>query len=125
MVIPWIREFCLDDILSKPEIVGAIRQVLGGESLLNAGLVAELLQRLDHDARAQAEPASHALSDREVEVLRLLVAGKTNREIARELILSISTVKTHVEHVIAKLDVADRTQAAVKATRLGIVRAVA
>jgi DNA-binding NarL/FixJ family response regulator len=109
----------------KPEIVGAIRKVLGGETLLNAGLVADLLQRMDHDGRAQPEPASHALSEREVEVLRLLVAGKTNREIARDLILSISTVKTHVEHVIAKLDVADRTQAAVKATRLGIVRAVA
>jgi DNA-binding NarL/FixJ family response regulator len=109
----------------KPEIVGAIRQVLGGESLLHAGLVANLLQRMDHDGRAEPEPASHALSERELEVLRLLVAGKTNREIARDLILSISTVKTHVEHVIAKLDVADRTQAAVKATRLGIVRAVA
>src|SRR4051794_36551589 len=109
----------------KPEIVGAIRKVLGGETLLNAGLVADLLQRMDHDGRAQPEPASHALSEREVEVLRLLVAGKTNREIARDLILSISTVKTHVEHVIAKLDVADRTQAAVKATRLGIIRATA
>jgi DNA-binding NarL/FixJ family response regulator len=107
----------------KPEIVGAIRQVLAGESLLNAGLVATLLQRLDHQAPAQATAPDHGLSDREVDVLRLLVAGKTNREIARELILSISTVKTHVEHVIAKLDVADRTQAAVKATRLGIVRA--
>jgi DNA-binding NarL/FixJ family response regulator len=107
----------------RAEIVGAIRQVLGGASLLNAGLVADLLQKLSREARAQPESVSHALSEREVDVLRLLVAGKTNREIARELILSISTVKTHVEHVIAKLDVADRTQAAVKATRLGIVRA--
>ena len=65
---------------------------------------------------------AHPLSERELDVLRLLAAGKTNREIAQELILSISTVKTHVEHVIAKLEVADRTQAAVKATRLGIVR---
>ena len=109
----------------KPEIVGAIRQVLSGESLLNAGLVADLLQRMDHDVRSKPESTSHALSERELEVLRLLVAGKTNREIARDLILSVSTVKTHVEHVIAKLDVADRTQAAVKATRLGIIRAVA
>lgn len=109
----------------KPEIVGAIRQVLAGDSLLNAGLVADLLQRMDREARSQPESTSHALSERELEVLRLLVAGKTNREIARDLILSVSTVKTHVEHVIAKLDVADRTQAAVKATRLGIVRAVA
>jgi DNA-binding NarL/FixJ family response regulator len=107
----------------RAEIVGAIRQVLGGASLLNAGLVADLLQKLSREARAQPESVSHALSEREVDVLRLLVAGKTNREIARELILSINTVKTHVEHVIAKLDVADRTQAAVKATRLGIVRA--
>jgi DNA-binding NarL/FixJ family response regulator len=105
----------------KPEIVGAIRQVLAGESLLNAGLVAELLQRLGQDQRGRPEQHDHALSERELDVLRLLAAGKTNREIAAELILSISTVKTHVEHVIAKLDVADRTQAAVKATRLGIV----
>src|SRR5262249_51924346 len=105
------------------EIVSAIRQVLTGASLLNAGLVAGLLQKLSHEAGAQPESAAHGLSDRELDVLRLLVAGKTNREIARELILSISTVKTHVEHVIAKLDVADRAQAAVKATRLGIVRA--
>ncbi|MFN8635332.1 MAG: response regulator transcription factor [Chloroflexota bacterium] len=107
----------------KPEIVSAIRQVLAGESLLNAGLVAELLKRLDRDAlRHQPEPAAHALSERELDVLRLLVAGRTNREIAQELVLSISTVKTHVEHVIAKLDVVDRTQAAVKATRLGLIR---
>jgi NarL family two-component system response regulator LiaR len=107
----------------RPEIVAAIRQVLAGESLLHAGLVAELLQRLGQDARPQAAPvATHTLSDREVEVLTLLAAGNTNREIASALVLSVSTVKTHVEHVIAKLEVADRTQAAVKATRLGIVR---
>jgi DNA-binding NarL/FixJ family response regulator len=107
----------------RAEIVSAIRQVLTGASLLNAGLVAGLLQRLGQEGGLQPEPAAHGLSDRELDVLRLLAAGKTNREIARELILSVSTVKTHVEHVIAKLDVADRTQAAVKATRLGIVRA--
>jgi DNA-binding NarL/FixJ family response regulator len=106
----------------KPEIVGAIRQVLAGESLLNAGLVAELLKRLDREDRAPSEASGHGLSERELDVLRLLVSGKTNREIAAELMLSISTIKTHVEHVIAKLEVADRTQAAVKATQLGIVR---
>src|SRR3954465_14408406 len=96
----------------RTEIVSAIRQVLGGASLLNAGLVADLLQKLSHEAGPQPEPVNHGLTEREVDVLRLLVAGKTNREIARHLILSISTVKTHVEHVIAKLEVADRTQAA-------------
>lgn len=106
----------------RPEIVKAIRQVLAGESLLHAGLVAELLQRLGKDQPVETAPPVHSLSDREVEVLTLLAAGKTNREIANELVLSVSTVKTHVEHVIAKLEVADRTQAAVKATRMGIVR---
>jgi DNA-binding NarL/FixJ family response regulator len=106
----------------RTEIVSAIRQVLTGASLLNAGLVAGLLRKLGHEAEPPPEPAGHGLSDRELDVLRLLVAGKTNREIARDLVLSVSTIKTHVEHVIAKLDVADRTQAAVKATRLGIVR---
>lgn len=106
----------------KSEIVGAIRRVLAGESLLNAELVSELLGRLEREGRTVPEPVAHPLSGRELDVLRLLTAGKTNREIAQELILSVSTVKTHVEHVIAKLEVADRTQAAVKATRLGIVR---
>jgi DNA-binding NarL/FixJ family response regulator len=108
----------------RPEIVTAIRQVLAGESLLHAGLVAELLQRLGKDRPVESAAPVHSLSDREVEVLTLLAAGKTNREIAGDLVLSVSTVKTHVEHVIAKLEVADRTQAAVKATRMGIVRAV-
>ncbi len=107
----------------RPEIVAAIRQVLAGESLLHAGLVADLLQRLGRDRRPEPLPdVVHTLSDRVVEVLTLLAAGKTNREIASDLVLSVSTVKTHVEHVLAKLEVADRTQAAVKATRLGIVR---
>jgi DNA-binding NarL/FixJ family response regulator len=106
----------------KAEIVGAIRQVLAGESLLNARLVTELLHRMDREGGTLPEPPAHALSERELDVLRLMVAGRTNREIAQELILSVSTVKTHVEHVIAKLEVADRTQAAVKATRLGIVK---
>ncbi|MGE3269805.1 MAG: response regulator [Chloroflexota bacterium] len=108
---------------TRPEIVGAIRQVLAGESLLNAGLVAELLQRLGQDRQPEPERLEHPLSEREVQVLGLLAAGKTNREIAQDLVLSVSTVKTHVEHVISKLGVADRTQAAVKATQLGIIRA--
>lgn len=106
----------------KAEIVRAIRQVLAGESLLNAEMVSELLQRLGRSGPDQQAVAAHSLSDRELDVLRLLVAGKTNREIAKDLVVSMSTVKTHVEHVIAKLAVADRTQAAVKAVRLGIVR---
>jgi len=109
----------------RAEIVGAIRKVLAGESLLNAGVVADLLQRLGRAAPEAPPAVAHSLSERELDVLRLLVGGKTNREIAQDLVVSMSTVKTHVEHVIAKLSVADRTQAAVKATRLGIVHPTA
>jgi DNA-binding NarL/FixJ family response regulator len=62
-----------------------------------------------------------ALSPREAEVLRLLALGRTNREIAREMMFSVSTVKNHVQHIITKLDASDRTQAAVRAVELGLI----
>jgi DNA-binding NarL/FixJ family response regulator len=61
------------------------------------------------------------LTPREQEVLHLLAQGRTNNEIARELVLSLTTVKFHVEHIIAKLGVTDRTQAAVRAVELGLL----
>lgn len=61
------------------------------------------------------------LSPRELEVLHLIVAGKTNREIARDLLLGLSTVKDHVQRIISKLGVSDRTQAAVRATEIGLL----
>jgi len=103
---------------SRREIVTAVRQVLAGESLLNPELVLELLRRL-----SRSEPATqHAanLTRRERDVLNLIAMGKTNREIADTLSLTLSTVKTHVEHVIEKLRVSDRTQAAVRAIQLGL-----
>lgn len=107
---------------SQREIIGAVRQVLRGEAFLNPDLVLQTLRRL-----AQATPDDDAapiepLTPREQQVLRLLMQGKTNREIARELVISPGTVKVHVEHIIAKLGVSDRTQAAVRALELGLVR---
>jgi len=64
------------------------------------------------------------LSQREREVLQLLTQGQTNREIAQHLFLSVSTVKIHVEHILAKLGVSDRTQAAVRAIELGLLHPV-
>ena len=66
---------------------------------------------------------STQLTPREHDVLRLIVLGQTNREIADTLNLTVSTVKTHVEHVIGKLEVSDRTQAAVRAIELGLASA--
>jgi ATP/maltotriose-dependent transcriptional regulator MalT len=61
------------------------------------------------------------LSVRETEALRLIASGKTNRQIAKELMVSLSTVKTHVQRIIKKLGVSDRTQASVKALELGLL----
>jgi DNA-binding NarL/FixJ family response regulator len=62
------------------------------------------------------------LTPREKEVLQLVMQGKSNRAIAENLVISVGTAKIHVEHIIAKLDVVDRTQASVRAMELGLVR---
>jgi LuxR family maltose regulon positive regulatory protein len=62
-----------------------------------------------------------ALSERELEVLRLLAAGKQNREIAEELVVAVNTVKNHVTHVLDKLGAANRTQATARARQLGLL----
>jgi DNA-binding NarL/FixJ family response regulator len=103
---------------SRQEILDAVHQVLAGESLLHPDLVLELLRRMSV-ARLQPTLAGQ-LTPREQDVLRLVVLGQTNREIAGTLALTVSTAKTHVEHVIGKLGVSDRTQAAVRAIELGL-----
>jgi PAS domain S-box-containing protein len=75
----------------------------------------------DITERKRAELLLRSLTPREAEVLRLLALGRTNREIAREMMFSVSTVKNHVQHIITKLDPSDRTQAAVRAVELGLI----
>src|SRR5918995_2560486 len=111
-------------VADKQQIIDAIRGVLRGESLLNQELAMRLLRRLVDEATKEEEstfPVSRArttlpesLTQREVEVLRLLVGGRTNHEIARGLSVSVSTAKKHVHSVIDKLGVSDRTHAAVR-----------
>ena len=115
------------------QLLEAVRGVLGGESSLDQELVMQLVRQLAEEIHPQAKPPSSqrsenpeslsgaSLTTREVEVLEHLAAGRTNRQIARELHLSLSTVKGHLERVISKLGVSDRTQAAVKAIELGLV----
>jgi DNA-binding NarL/FixJ family response regulator len=69
---------------------------------------------------SSASSMANPLTPREAEVLGHIASGKTNRQIARELHLSRSTVKRHLEHILPKLGVSDRTQAAVKAVELGL-----
>jgi DNA-binding NarL/FixJ family response regulator len=106
---------------SRVEILNTVHQVLAGDSVLRPDLVLQLLRRMSGSA-VEAVVASQ-LTRREHDVLRLIVLGQTNREIAGTLNLTVSTVKTHVEHVIGKLEVSDRTQAAVRAIELGLASA--
>lgn len=111
------------------EISDAVRRVLRDESPLDQGLTRHLLQRLMDEGSPRGDPPETlgtkgpkaALTARETAVLRRLAAGKTNRGIAHEMHLSLSTVKRHIERIIAKLDVSDRTQAAVRAAELGLL----
>lgn len=117
--------FVLKDA-SESQLITAIRKVLEGEPTLNRRLATELLKRLATEARdpsPQPKPADlpEPLTSRELEVLRLLALGRTNRRIAAELVISLGTVKNHVEHIRAKLGVSDRTQAVVRALEYGII----
>ncbi|MCC5576600.1 response regulator transcription factor [Microtetraspora sp. AC03309] len=97
-------------------LVQAIRAVHGGQVLL-APEAAEAM--ISSEDRRPAEPGA-GLTDREREVLRLIAGGRSNREIARELLVAEKTVKTHVSNVLMKLGVQDRTQAALFAVRHGL-----
>lgn len=114
--------YVLKDI-SRYELVTALQRVLRGESMLNKEVVIHMLESLAKETPSVSVSAN-LLTPREHEVLQLLTQGLTNREIARKLIVSVSTVKIHVEHILAKLDVSDRTQAAVRAIELGLLRIV-
>jgi len=103
---------------SKHEIVTAIRQVLAGDSLLHPAAVRQLLPQVA--GTVHKHTVADQLTPRERDVLGLIAFGQTNREIADILGLTFSTVKTHVEHLIGKLGVSDRTQAAVRAIELGL-----
>ena len=98
------------------EVVRAVRAAHAGEAVLDPVVAGRLLEALSRDE----EPLDR-LTPREREVLVLLGRGLSNKRIAQDLRLSEKTVKTHVGHVLAKLGVADRTQAAVVAVRAGLV----
>jgi DNA-binding NarL/FixJ family response regulator len=95
---------------SNRRIVAAVRAVLRGESLLNPAVMTWLLQRIA--VEADSRPRGASLAAREREVLELLLQGHTNKGIAHRLVIGPGTVKSHVERIIAKRGVADRTQAA-------------
>ncbi|MEU1226068.1 response regulator transcription factor [Streptomyces sp. NPDC005828] len=100
-------------------LAGAIRSVHAGHVLLQPEVAGALLAEDDHGG---GTGRGGTLTEREREVLGLIADGRSNREIARALVLSEKTVKTHVSNILMKLDLADRTQAALWAVRHGLTR---
>jgi DNA-binding NarL/FixJ family response regulator len=103
----------------EEELLAGIRAVAAGEVALAPSVSRLLVQRAA--APAIASPASPALSARELEVLRLVAQGLSNREIGERLYLGEATVKTHLLHAFAKLEVADRTRAVTRAMELKLL----
>jgi DNA-binding NarL/FixJ family response regulator len=132
------RGYCLKDI-NKNRLLAAVKAIAGGDVWLDpeiASIVFSLMQLDESKAQPQTEArvrierdssASSAivradeLSERELEVLQLLVQGLRNSEIAEELCVTVDTVKSHMSRIMDKLAVSDRTQAALAALRKGIV----
>lgn len=98
-------------------LASAIRSVHAGHVVLQPEVADALLSQ---DGAGGGQGRGGSLTDREREVLALIAGGRSNREIARALVLSEKTVKTHVSNILMKLDLADRTQAALWAVRHGI-----
>ncbi len=97
--------------MNSDELIGAIRTVHGGKSRIPSEVAERLAERL----------SGPTLTERETDVLRLIVSGNSNKEIAGALFISEATVKTHVNSLLGKLGVTDRTQAATTALQRGIV----
>ena len=115
--------FLLKD--APPEdLVDAIRIVAAGEALLAPSVTRRLVDRVASrlpPATENAIPALSELTDREMEVLKLIARGLSNAEIAEKLVVSETTVKTHVSRVLAKLEIRDRVQAVILAYETGLV----
>ena len=123
-VFPAIRAGALSYILKEvgpDELADAVRKAAVGEAVLHPQVAARVVREL-HGARRDEPNAFHDLSERELEVLKLIAEGLSNAEISNHLFISEKTTKSHVSNILSKLHLADRTQAAVYAWREGVVR---
>jgi len=122
-IMPAIKAGALGYLLkdSDPEVlVDSIRQVYCGNSSLHPSVARALLQEVAHPSDpAASSGVTEELTEREAEVLRFVARGWCNQEIADALTISEATVRAHVSHILAKLDLASRTQAAIYALRMG------
>jgi NarL family two-component system response regulator LiaR len=123
-IYPAIRAGALSYLLKSvglDELTDAVRKAARGEAVLHPHVAARIVQELHGDAQ-ELRQLYDTLSEREREVLHLIADGLTNAQIAERLVISERTVKSHVNNILSKLQVADRTQAAIYAWREGFVR---
>lgn len=123
-IFPAIRAGALSYILkdiSALELADVVRRAARGEAVINPRVAARLVQEVRGSQDFIPNPFTE-LTDREMEILRLIADGLSNAKIAEQLVISEKTVKGHVSNILGKLQLADRTQVAVYAWRKGIVR---
>ncbi len=121
---------------TRGELLDSVRKVLGGEFPLAGGLAIQLLRRVADETNRKTElipepagkrqeplpkPPAGSLSVKELQAVRYIAVGKTNRQIAQAMTVSLSSVKTYIKRAMEKLVVSDRTQAAVRAIELGLL----
>lgn len=123
-IFPAIRAGALSYILKDvdpDDLAEAVRRAFAGEAVLNPRVAARMVKEMHGSREATVNPFRE-LTDREMEVLKLIASGKNNQEIAEALVLSEKTVKTHITNLLSKLHLTDRTQAAVYAWQSGVIR---
>ena len=123
-IFPALKAGALSYILkdiSAEELAAAVRKAAAGEAVLHPRVAARVIKELQGKREDNLNPFTE-LSERELEVLKLIADGMSNAEMAAKLVLSEKTIKGHVSNILSKLHLADRTQAAVYAWREGVVR---
>ena len=105
------------------QLIGAIRTVAAGDALLSPAVTKRVIERFTRLSRPTPPSGLEELTARELDVLRLIAQGLSNEEIGKQLFIGETTVKTHVTHVLQKLDLRDRVQAVVLAHQTGLFEA--
>jgi NarL family two-component system response regulator LiaR len=112
--------YLLKDV-SPDELVEAIRAAYQGEARLHPDILRKLMEQVASQSTPQRENQVESLTERELDVVRLVAQGRNNHEIAQELVISEKTVKTHISNILGKLHLEDRTQLAIYAFKRGLV----
>jgi len=116
--------YLLKDVGSA-QLADSIRRTAHGDSILDPSVAAKVVQEFSRVSSlvggTSSEVLPEPLSEREIELLRLIASGSSNKEIAEALFITEGTVKNHITHILGKLSVRDRTQAAIKAKEIGLI----